>query len=291
MIPILPSSAYVGALSAPQARGISPIFRGKILIGEESLRCYIKPLPDVIRCGSVTFDNREPISEALGYTLAKTAKYPTPDTAGIIILNREQIPSPVLEQLALNDPNGPQSEYVSWFSQDMHYPSLKQHINLTEDTPGHLQKLYLERLATHLDSLDSTPSLVTFDEWTENSDRNLGNLLVSPNGALILIDHGRLFRYPTWKPGQLSTSVLPIRNVIRELLDGRIPHWSEKTPVAAARAMAYRSLASIWKAQGSMEARQLLLEFLDPAEVEQVLQFLEARLEPTQYNKAVGLLI
>lgn len=48
MIPILPSSAYVGALSAPQSCGISPIFRGKINVGEESLRCYIKPLPDVI---------------------------------------------------------------------------------------------------------------------------------------------------------------------------------------------------------------------------------------------------
>lgn len=173
----------------------------------------------------------------------------------------------------------------------MHYPNLKSPIKLTEDTPEHLQERYIKRLVAHLDNLNNTPALVTFDEWTENSDRNLGNLLVSPNGTLILIDHGRLFRYPIWNPSQLSTSGLPIKNVIRELLDGLIPHWSEKTPVAAARAMAYRSLASIWKAQGSMEARQLLLEFLNPTEVEQVLQFLETRLEPSQYNKAVGLLI
>lgn len=89
----------------------------------------------------------------------------------------------------------------------------------------------------------------------------------------------------------LTTSGLPLRNVIRELIDGYIQHWSEKTTTKAARAMAYNVLAGTWRKEGAAAARQVLAEFLDSMDIDHVLDFLEKRLEPANYNKAVGLLV
>ncbi|SEQ90522.1 hypothetical protein SAMN04244573_02492 [Azotobacter beijerinckii] len=289
MIQVLGSSAYTGELRSPQSRGISPLFRGKISVGEASLRCYIKPMPDTVKLGKQVVENREVLSEALGYTLAKAANYAVPDAAGIIMLKREQIPESVLEHLNAITPGGLQQDYLAWFSQDMQHPSLlKRHI---DDAPDFLKDLQLKRLAVRLAAHPETPAIVTFDEWTENSDRNLGNLLESADGKLTLIDHGRLFRLPIWQAATLSTSGLPLSNVIRELVDACTPHWSNKTPTKAARAMAYNSLAGTWRKDGQAAARQVLEEFLDSSDVTHVIAFLESRLEPAHYNKVVGLLI
>lgn len=289
MIQILSGDAYAGELRAPHSHGISPIFRGKINVGESSLRCYIKPLPDTIRIGGNIVENREVLSEALGYTLARAANYSAPEAAGIIVLSRDQIPAAVLEHLRSITPGGLQPDYLAWFSQDMQHPSLlKRHI---QDAPEHLKERQIRRLALSLAAHAQTAAIVTFDEWTENSDRNLGNLLEAADGKLTLIDHGRLFRLPFWQPASLPTSGLPLRNVIRELVDAYVQHWSEKTPTKAARAMAYNVLAGAWHKEGAAAARRVLAEFLDSMDIDHVLDFLEARLEPAHYNKAVGLLV
>ena len=289
MIQVLSGSAYAGELRAPHSRGISPIFRGKINIGEDSRRCYIKPLPDTIRAGGKIFENREVLSEALGYTLARAANYSVPAAAGVIMLSREQIPAAVLEHLRGLTPGGLQQDYLAWFSQDMQHPSLlKRHI---QGAPEHLQERQLKRLAAILAGHADTAAIITFDEWTENSDRNLGNLLEAADGKLSLIDHGRLFRREFWQPAMLTTSGLPLRNVIRELVDEYVHHWSERTPTKAARAMAYNVLAGTWRTEGAAAARRVLAEFLDSMDIDHVPDFLEARLEPAQYYKAVGHLV
>lgn len=291
MIPILNSKAFAGQLPAPQSTGISPIFRGKIKVGESSLRCYIKPLPDtVIAPSGKVVDNREVLSEALGYTLAKGAGLTAPDNAGVIMLQSAQIPERTLAHLRSITPDHKlQDDYLAWFSQDMLHPSLlKNHI---PDGPESMRQASLSRLAMALSTNSATPSIVTFDEWTENSDRNLGNLLGSADASMILIDHGRLFRYPTWNPANLSTSPYGVRNVICELVDAFVPRWSEKTPTKSARLLAYNNLAVTWRSHGETAARDVLAEFLDSCEVSQVLDFLSDRLDQTHYNSAVGLLV
>ncbi|MNC79241.1 hypothetical protein D3C75_1316670 [compost metagenome] len=54
--------------------------------------------------------------------------------------------------------------------------------------------------------------------------------------------------------------------------------------------MSYNVLAGAWRTEGAAAARRVLAEFMDPMDIDHVLDFLEARLEPDQYNKAVGLL-
>lgn len=291
MIPILSSKAFGGQLSTPRSTGISPIFRGKIKVDDVSLRCYIKPLPDqIIAPGGRVVDNREVLSEALGFTLAKNAGLATPDNAGIIMLESEQIPDQVLAQLRSITPgNVPQKDYLAWFSQDMLHPSLlKNHI---PDAPDSMRHAALARLALSLSKNTSTATIVTFDEWSENSDRNLGNLLGTADGGMILIDHGRLFRYPSWDPSALVASPLGIQNVIRDLVDSFVPHWSEKTPTKSARLLAYNNLAVTWRSKGETAAKDVLAEFLDDTEISQVLDFLSGRLDQTHYNSAVGLLV
>lgn len=289
MILTLNSDAFSGSLPAPASTGISPIFRGKINIDSNSIRCYIKPLPDHIKKGAEVVDNRELVSEALGYVLAKRAGHAVPEQAGIIMLTAEQIPRSTLLKLQENTPDThPQNDYLAWFSQDMQYPSLLKRYII--DAPEHLLDQQAKRLFTRLAASPEAPSIITFDEWTENSDRNPGNLIEIDGGRVALIDHGRLFRYPTWSPSQLETSGLPVCNVLRGWIDTHTPNWSERTRIKSARVMAYNNLAATWRTDGAIAAKQVLENFLNDEEVEQVISFLASRLDPGHYNKAVGLL-
>jgi len=171
----------------------------------------------------------------------------------------------------------------------MIHPSLlKNHI---PDGHPSIRQAAISRLALTLSKNDQTPTIITFDEWTENSDRNLGNLLGSADGEMTLIDHGRLLRYPTWSPKNLEASPYALRNVISDLLNNFIPHWSEKTPIKSARLLAYNNLSVCWKSGSKSAAEKLLTEFLDTNDVESVLEFLSSRLEQSNYNSAVGLLV
>lgn len=291
MINILNSDAFSGQLLAPDSTGISPIFRGKVNISGASVRCYIKPLPDqILAPNGQTVDNREILSEALGYTLAREAGLPTADNAGIIVLKSQQIPYRTLEHLKkITADKKIQEDYICWFSQDMLYPSLlKNHI---PDGHPYLKQAALSRLAITLSKNHLTPGIATFDEWTENSDRNLGNLLGAADANMILIDHGRIFRYPTWTAKGLQSSPYALRNVIIDLIDSIVPQWSEKTPIKSARLLAYNNLAACWKSKAQESAGQVLSEFLDATDVNLVIGFLSDRLEYSSYKSAVGLLV
>lgn len=291
MIQTLSSDAFAGQLPAPTSTGVSPIFRGKIKLGEESLRCYIKPLPDHYELpGGHLRENREILNEALGYTVAKHAGHPVAEHAGIIMLNLEQIPDRTRQHLQKITPRSqPQSDYLAWFSQDMQQPSLLKRIDVSAPEP--LRNRQLRHLAAKLAKHPDTPGIVTLDEWTENSDRNLGNLLERPDGMLSLIDHGWLFRSPLWSPDALYANPAALRNVVRELIDENVGAWSEKAPIKSARLMAYNNLVSAWRARGAEAARTVLEEFLDAAESNLVMSFLSDRLDPPTYKKAVGLLV
>lgn len=290
-IQTLNSSAFAGQLRDPHSTGISPIFRGRINVGDDSVRCYIKPFSDMVRDprGKVS-DNMEGISEALGYTLAKAAGFQTASVAGFILLKSEQIPPSVIRHLERDMPGASlQDDFLAWFSEDMKQPSLLK--NYIPDGLPALREKALKRLALDLSGHPSAPSIVTFDEWTENSDRNLGNILGSVSGNMVLIDHGRIFRLPCWTAGELAASPFPIRNVLKELIDTFTPHWSTRIPVKSARGMMYHNLAAMWRSQGEAAAKELLDDFLKASEVSKVLDFLRDRLEQSHYNATVGLLV
>jgi hypothetical protein len=291
MVEFLDSDAFLGPLGDAAMHGENAIFRGRIEVGSRNVRCYIKPFAATIRSPSgVSLTNNSVIGEALGYTLAKASGLAVADTAGVIILRSYQIPENVLRKL-LSQPSGsaPPAEYVAWFSEDMKHPALLA--ECPSDAPELMQIRNRSRVAADLADNKAIPAVVSFDEWTENNDRHLGNLLGGPSGGLILIDHGRLFRTPSWTPASLNLDPLVARNALQELIDGIVPSWSTRTPIRSARKLAYKAFSVAWKADGRRKAESVLTEFLPPSEVTQVLEFLAARLEPSHYMPKVGLML
>lgn len=291
MLQVLGSDAFLGPLRDAAAAGESVLFRGKIEAHGEAIRCYIKPFPAMIKnARGELAENRSIISEALGYTLAKSCGLSVARTAGVIVLNQDQIPAAALKKLsALSSTGLPEPEYLAWFSEDMRVSPLI--VECPSDAPELVRQRNISRIASDLANHKKSPSIASFDEWTENSDRHLGNLLGSPDGDLILIDHGRIFRTPTWSPDNLESSPLPLRNALIDLIDSFTPTWSEKSPIRSARSLAYKTFSVAWHNEGKTLANSALSEFMADSEVEQVLEFLSARLEPGFYTEKVGLVI
>lgn len=128
MIQFLNSDCFGGQLRDPIKTGLNPLFRAKIRVGDESLHCYVKPIPDKVweRPGTYEFESSEILSEAIGYVLAGIVGLPVAKNAGVIELDRDQIPERVRRGLDFISPSGPQKSYLAWFSQDTTYPNLVQ---------------------------------------------------------------------------------------------------------------------------------------------------------------------
>ncbi|WP_349572694.1 hypothetical protein [Azotobacter salinestris] len=287
MIRLLGSDAFAGQLGPPRNRGASPIFRAKIRVDGASLHCYVKPLPDRIRCpvSGREVANQEIVSEALGYVLARSVGLKVPDVAGIILLEPRQIPKELHPALREAGGGRAQSDYFCWFSKDMKYPSLRQ-LHLDDVRHPWLQKLRGRRLARQLADNPESSSIIVLDQWLLNSDRNIGNLLESPCKSLFLIDHGRLFHYPNWEPGRVGMAPWPWENRLQKLIDDFIPDWSEARPNKSARALAYNIFAVSFRETGAEAARIVLSEFFEHTEIEVILRLLAERLDQEQYTEA-----
>ena len=61
---------------------------------------------------------------------------------------------------------------------------------------------------------------LAFDDLIANRDRNAGNLLVGAPGEVWLIDHGKAFTGPAWRPEHLDPTVVTRNDIAREL----VPH-------------------------------------------------------------------
>ncbi|MFC0666898.1 hypothetical protein ACFSKY_14980 [Azotobacter chroococcum] len=292
MIRLLGSDAFAGQLSPPRNHGASPIFRAKIRVDGASLHCYVKPLPDHIRCPVTGKEvaNQEIVSEALGYVLAKSVGLNVPDTAGIILLEPWQIPEALHPALRETCSGRAQNDYFCWFTKDMKYPSLRQ-LHWSDVRHPYLQELRGRRLARQLADNPEASSIIVLDQWLLNSDRNIGNLLESPCKSLFLIDHGRLFHYPNWEPGRIGMAPWPCENRLQKLIDDFIPDWSEALPNKSARALAYNIFAVSFREAGAEAARIVLSEFFEHTEIEVILRLLSERLDQKQYTEAADLLL
>ena len=291
MIHFLSSDAFSGQLPAPNEKGVSPIFRAKIRINDEPARCYVKPLPDKIFCpvtGSIV-TNQEVINEALGYVLAKSSGLTVADAAGIILLTREQIPSYLHSEL-INAGNGtPQENYFCWFSRDMEYPNLNQKHLRGVSHPAIIKKRE-KRLALRLAENPESAVVIALDDWLLNSDRHAGNLLESSKGSLLLIDHGRILKFPNWTPGSLGSAPWLCENRLMRLINDHVDRWSELLPNSSARAIAYKGFAVSFRRDGADAARKVLLDFFSQVDVDAIISLLDDRLNPEPHAKASGLL-
>lgn len=292
MIQTLSSDAFSGYLRPPKHTGVSPLFRAKIKVGDDKLRCYLKPLPDLIDCPvtGAQVANQELINEALGYVLAQACSLAVPDVAGIIMLEAEQIPLPQLEQLHKLSRGVKQQNYFCWFTKDMAFPNLAQR-HLGGVQLKALEHRRLKRLLKHLTESDQTPSVIAFDDWLLNSDRHPGNLLAPGGDGLMLIDHGRILNYPNWLPGGVGSMPWPAENRLQSFIDQHEPGWSAKLPKKSAMVMAYNAFIVTFRTEGEAAAREVLTEFFDAIETDAIIQLLQRRPDPMAYAKSTGMVL
>lgn len=292
IIQTLGSDAFGGHLRPPTSVGLSPLFRAKISVAGEKLRCYVKPLTDKIDCPTkgTQVTNQELINEALGYALARTCGLSVPDVAGVILLEAEQIPAQQIDQLQKLARGAKQDSYFCWFSKDMNYPNLKQH-HLEGVNLKLLEQRRVRRLLKHLIDCEDTPAVIAFDDWLLNSDRHVGNLLASPGDGLMLIDHGRILHYPNWVPGGVGSMPWPSENRLRNLIDHHMPKWSSKLPTKSAMVMAYNAFAVSFRTQGEAAARTVLDNFFGDIDTDAIIQLLQLRHDPAGYAKAAGMVV
>ncbi|HHM6461446.1 TPA: hypothetical protein ACRMBV_005887 [Pseudomonas aeruginosa] len=293
MIHILSSDAFVGALRPPKVTGISPLFRAKIRVNGESVRCYVKPLPDMVDCPVrlKPVDNQEVISEALGYILAEACGFKVPAVAGIILLEQEHIPEPALAGLRRLGRGCLQPNYLCWFTKDMAYPNLTQK-HMQGIQLDFLKQRRLRRLVKHLAEADDTPKVIAFDDWLSNSDRHPGNLLTT-GSELVLIDHGRILVYPNWLPGRLGSLGLGHQpgNRLRNFIDLYEPNWSARRPKKSEMLMAYNAFAVSFRDHGEAAVRAVLAEFFDNLDIDAIIHLLQSRHDPAAYANASSMLI
>lgn len=293
MIHTLKSEAFAGVLAPPKVTGISPLFRAKIRVNGESLRCYVKPLPDMIDCPfrHAPVDNQELVNEALGYVLAKSCGFAVPEVAGVILLNQTQIPDVALTELRRLGRGTLQPNYFCWFTKDMAYPNLVQK-HMGGIKLQFMEQRRLKRLAKQITVDKETARIIAFDDWLLNSDRHPGNLLASGKG-LMLIDQGRILMYPNWVPGGVGSmgAGTVFVNRLRNFIDQHEPNWSEKLPKKSEIVMAYNAFAVDFRERGEVAARAVLAHFFDSIDIDAIIHLLRSRHDPAAYAKASGMVI
>lgn len=293
MIHTLKSNAFAGVLTPPKVTGLGPIFRAKIRVAGESLRCYVKPLPDFIDCPlhHAPVTNQEMVNEALGYVLAKACGFAVPDAAGIILLDQARIPDTALVELRKLGRGKLQDNYFCWFTKDMAFPNLVQRHMGGIKVPF-MEQRRIKRIAKSLVAAKETAKIIAFDDWLLNSDRHPGNLLDGSQG-LILIDQGRILMYPNWVPGGLGSvgHGQVFVNRLRNFIDAHEPHWSEKLPKKSEIVMAYNAFAVDYRDRGEQHARNVLAHFFDSVDIDAIIHLLRSRHDTAAYAKASGMVI
>ena len=78
------------------------------------------------------------------------------------------------------------------------------------------------------------PSLIAFDDWIGNIDRNIGNLIFINKNNVAIIDHGRLFGVINWLVENINADI-NCNNImlkfLRIVIMGPVIHPSRYQPI------------------------------------------------------------
>lgn len=162
-------------------QSINSLFRGQVELPDGSVKsCILKNIPRV-----------EIINEIISATLASSLGLPVPEVIMTFVDN--QI-----------DPNGyfvkcpaAKNGRLVFATVDVQVPNLAQRISSAHLIEQQIIQHYLLKWAQKGD-------LYGFDAWVANTDRHRGNVLLSSNGKIWLIDHGRSFIKDDWTPQELE---------------------------------------------------------------------------------------
>lgn len=256
-----PFATVLPGATSLQEGNANPIFRGQVLLADESVRGAI--LKDL--------GPRQLANELLVSALALQAGLPTPD-AYLALVRGKDLP-------VFHGPTLPDGNRLVFASADVKVPNLAfQARGTTTENRQRLMDGILEWAGLG--------SLYGFDAWVANVDRHAGNLLFGGKEQVWLIDHGHCLSGPTWTPDDLKEDG-NYRNRLTEWLTSRMNLVQKKKRLGEANKLAV-GLASI-NVDDSMSASHVRA-LLPPTHVAAASAFLKARIDkvPRHASKALG---
>lgn len=281
-VKLLDSLAFAGYEGRPQNGLLAHSFWGRIEVNEEEppVSCLIKAYRDFVSidtpAGRERREDRSLLNEILGYSLAKSCGYAVPDTAGVILLKREQIPN-VPAWLT-------EDEWLCWFTSRVDYPDLNLHYSQMRVMFKDAERRVLKELRESGQLAD----IVAFDDWLQNPDRNLGNLLRTGDGKYVLIDHGRLFGSELWTPLKLK-NVGSVENIMENLLGS---DHTQSLPFKSRRYLACQNINKALKQTGLAAIQPWVDACFGQGTLaaKAVTDHIQRRADPDQAQMKIGLL-
>jgi hypothetical protein len=124
------------------------------------------------------------LCEGLGWLLAQASGVNVPEFAAVL-----RVPLGKLgKSMPLPTFVSGHSEYLAWCVQIVDGKAVAQ---------VHKWLFWLARARCL--SANNTPIMAAFDYWTDNQDRNYGNVIRSKDGQYVAIDHESLLHEPIWR--------------------------------------------------------------------------------------------
>lgn len=176
-VPILDASAWREFRGVPASAGVNPTTHlAKVADPSGKLRdCFVKLLPQgpALLC------------EALGWTLARASGVSCPEFGAILLVPLTELRKTVTLPPELNNA----SHWPAWCSEVVGGKSLRQ-----------VHKMAFFIAKANLFRSQDARKIAAFDKWTDLRDRNYGNVIRSPKGGYVAIDHETLLHDLLWTP-------------------------------------------------------------------------------------------
>lgn len=176
-VPVLDASAWREFRGVPASAGANPTTHlAKVADPSGKLHdCFVKLLPQgpALLC------------EALGWTLARASGVPCTAFGAILIVPLGELRKSVKLPPALDGA----AFWPAWCSEVVGGKSLRQ---------VHKWAFFIAK--RNLFRSQDARKIAAFDKWTDLRDRNFGNVIRSPKGGYVAIDHETLLHDLLWVP-------------------------------------------------------------------------------------------
>lgn len=243
-------------------QSINSLFRGQIVLSDGSTKsCILKNVPRV-----------EILNEIISAALASAMNLPVPDVVLAFVpdtLNLQQEFSKCLPVLGGR---------IAFATVDVQVPNLAQRFHSTSLSQQ-------PAIINHLVNWQLKSDLYCFDTWLANTDRHCGNVLLSSNGDLWLIDHGRCFIKENWVPAEL---------IPNQQYQNRLVQWYTILLSTLVRTQTKMRLSSLEKKIKSLDTKAILgsvfaLGIAQTDEERAILEFLDQRVSRVAADAALAL--
>lgn len=209
-ITVLPESAYLASHELVTGGQMGITRKASIEWDDGSIRkCYIKVYPQLDRV-------RKLCNELTGFTLAKALGLLQPNGAALMPLSK-------IFYSDFSDITDLENEETIWAWVTTECGSSVKgvfHLNNIEElilTDPEQTQIKLIQAFSLVCSQKNLPEIIAFDDFIANEDRNIGNVVMTGDGNMGIIDHGEVLGSVDWI--QFLTALDKTKNFTNKLLN------------------------------------------------------------------------